>query len=445
MIDPQGSTGALSAVVIALAVLVPGCLALLGRRDPLGVLLAVIGSALVTSAAGLLAVLTRTPTRPWFIVAAVAVVGGGFVRRHVVTTPRHAAPWWLAVAPISVATLAALPVLTRAPVQWDARSIWFFHASWFASADVAYTDLATAEAFSHPDYPPLAPSLGGFAWFFGDGRNDWTPQLTTGALTLAGIGLLVTIVATGVADRRVQAATVAALSLVAIATIQGNGFDGYVDGTAALLLAVVIMSTVLDDVDPTTTVLAALALALVKNEAFLFLLVVVVPLHLVSRRSVRPLAPAIAAGLAWVVAIRLPGLDLESWQIENALPWSTGFSGRLADVAAAITGESSLRAAALSWAGAALLAGTGSSGPAKRIVAFTGAAGAAMVVVLVGVYLATPSDLSWHLDASVDRLVINPALVLGAGAVAAAARALDRPTSSLEAHPADSGQPGGHG
>jgi hypothetical protein len=60
-----------------------------------------------------------------------------------------------------------------APLFWDARSIWLFHASWFASstADIQAAFSLESLAWSHPDYPPLGPGSIAVLWQL-SGRSE---------------------------------------------------------------------------------------------------------------------------------------------------------------------------------------------------------------------------------------------------------------------------------
>jgi hypothetical protein len=100
MINGNGSSGAVLAVAAAFAVLAPGCLLLLRRRDPMGLLLAIISAAIVTSAAGLLAVITRTPTRPWFVAVVPTVYLLGVVRRGKGAERGVPTPWLVAATSV---------------------------------------------------------------------------------------------------------------------------------------------------------------------------------------------------------------------------------------------------------------------------------------------------------------------------------------------------------
>ena len=97
----------------------------------------------------------------WWLVAATIV---GWVLATVLTRRPRAALPALDVVDIAVmyAPLLLAALLTRRlPVSWDARSIWWFHASWFEQGGAATRAAMHATRrwpLSHPDYPPLAPA-----------------------------------------------------------------------------------------------------------------------------------------------------------------------------------------------------------------------------------------------------------------------------------------------
>ncbi len=70
-------------------------------------------------------------------------------------------------------TVLALLVLRPSPLAWDPRSIWWFHASWFADGTdtvrAAIADPATQ--FSHVDYPVGAPALTAVLWRSTNGED----------------------------------------------------------------------------------------------------------------------------------------------------------------------------------------------------------------------------------------------------------------------------------
>jgi len=84
------------------------------------------------------------------------------------------------VALALMATVLALYASRSTWVNWDAHSIWFFHARWFQGSDTLYRELVGngSVGFSHPDYPPLVPSTVGILWRSRDTIDVRQAQLT---------------------------------------------------------------------------------------------------------------------------------------------------------------------------------------------------------------------------------------------------------------------------
>ena len=421
MIDPAGPFGAAATVGVAMVVLIPAMLAIVRRLDPIGISLSVLAAGVTTSIAALGAVTASSTTRPWFVVVVVVAYVFAALRLFVWRVP--AGPTntgdWPAFAGAVVAALPALVFLYRAPMQWDARSIWYLHASWFAGPSSVYTELVTYSSeykFTHVDYPPLTPSLAAFAWLFGDSTNDWTAQIVTGLLTLAAIAVLVILVTRGAPIGWWRFATAVVAGVVILGVIRGNSLDGYVDGLTAVLLAALAVAPFRER-DGGLVVVVAIAAALAKNEGLALLVVAIVPLYLVVRRRMTILLlPGVAVGAFWAVRMRMLDAELHRWRPENVLPWSEGFVDRAVDIAWTGMTYASILLPLLLWVGVVMLGvASGWSRVVRREVLVLGALALWMFLVIVAMYLASPhDDLAWHLRTSADRLIMHPSLVFAA-------------------------------
>lgn len=426
MTNLSGPVYGLTIAVSAAVVLVPGVMMVIRRRDPLGLCLSFVGSGVVTALVGVVSVIIRTPARPWFFAAVPLVYVIGMFR---LGRLKWATRWGgnqdrVALLGSAIVGLSAAVFLVRAPVGWDARSIWFFHASWFANATTVYGEFPLVERFphAHTDYPPLTASFGAFAWLFGDPLNDWIVQSAAALITLSAIGVLSIMVSRATTSALGRALAAGATTFAALAVIRGNGLNGHVDGLVAVLVSTLAIVAFRRD-DPPLVLIAAVALALAKNEGYAFLVVVIFPLYLFRGRSVRPLLPGLGIGLIWAVAIRAAGPALESWQPFNALPWSPDFGARFDEIVRVVLSDPMLLAAMALWAGALLLVFAKQTAHNTRVtVGGMGAVAGALLLAVVTMYLATPHDalprnLGWHLFTSADRLVMHPALVLVTGAI----------------------------
>lgn len=421
MIESGNVAVGTAAVIAAGIILVPPVAMMLRRRDAMGMCLSVLGSGVVTSMAGLAALISDTPTRPWFLVTIPLIYGAGFfqiIRKGWRNPPDRLSDRRAVIGAFVAGVIPATVFLLRAPVQWDARSIWFFHASWFAHPSTVYADHATSPVvlFSHPDYPPLAPSFGGFAWLFGEPANDWVAQTATGVLVLAGCAVLAILIVRGIVNTLGQMVVGAVAMLLALGILQGNSLDGYVDGLSAFLIASLALMAYRSS-DPAAIAVVGSAASLVKNETLVFLLFVIFPIYLVRRRPIGPLLPGVIVGIAWAIAIRASGAPSTSWLIENMTPWSAEFSQRAGAISRGLLTDQVLRYAAIIWLGSGIIAwALRASSTIRRELLGMGTVGAGLLAVVAMAYLASPQDLAWHLDRSADRLLMHVSLVLFAGA-----------------------------
>ena len=413
---------ALIAVAVAFLVLVPPVLFLLGRFDVVGVPLAILGAAIATATATLLAAVTRTPTVPWLIATAPVLYTAAAGRAFLVGAPSKTDSGSDGRSLIGALVVAAssVVILARAPVKWDARSIWFFHSSWFADSATVYIDVASMYFFGHGDYPPYAASFGAYAWLFGSNRNDWIPQLATGVLVLAACALLSVLIVRRTAPRLVSVAMGGVAMIAALGVIESRGLDGYMDGLLAALIAVLALSA-FRNWDAQVVTIAAIAAALTKNEGLLFVVVVIVPAYALTRRRVWLLGPGIALGAAWALNVRLAWPNPEGWIVRNVLPWSEVYFERLSTIAVDLISYPTLQAAGLVWFGALVAARALRTGrQTLGLLIGMGAIAGALLVVTIITYLVTPHDLAWHLETSASRLIMHPSMVLLAGGLAAA-------------------------
>jgi hypothetical protein len=416
VIEPSGSLVALLAVGLACIILVPGVMFALGRGDAVGLCLGILGAAITTSCAALCALAFRTPTVTWLVIFVPLLWAVGVARatRHRTSSnPRGSAFDPAAFLGAATAALSTGWLLARAPVAWDGRSIWFFHASWLRDPQTVYAAIPAAVNI-HADYPPFAASFGAFAWLLADTRNDWLPQIATGVLAATACSLLAILVVRS-ATTNLSAALLAALGTMAfLGVTNGRSFDGYQDGLLAALVAIVALLA-FTAWDTQIALIAAVALALTKNEGLVFLVVILIPAYLLAKRPIRSLMPGLVLGVAWLVGVRMAGLGSDGWILDAVLPWSGGFLDRLSTIGRAMVADPILLLALILWIGAVLAITASTSQPhLLRTVIGMGAIALALLIVEAVFYLATPADLTWHLTNSVDRLVLSPAMVLTA-------------------------------
>jgi hypothetical protein len=290
-------------------------------------------ATLVTSAIGAsVATLTGTSVVLWVVgaalatncLAALAIAGrsAGHTRWGSAVSVRGTAllVWY------GVPALALLMLFRPAPIWWDARSIWWFHASWFrAGGDAVRSGLTNpAVAFSHPDYPPGDPAAIAALWSItGSGKDLPLAATTTAALTALAVVVIAMVLVIEHRDSLGSdvLVTSAALLLVVAAVHLGQGYasGGYVDVLCSALLVGALAAFV--EVDDLRAAMGAGALALAgasvtKSEGLLFGAMIVMVAVVAARGRRRAVlifgSVALAPAVLWQVAVWSAGAPANS-------------------------------------------------------------------------------------------------------------------------------------
>jgi hypothetical protein len=338
---------------------------------------------------------------------------------------------------ILVLGLLGAGTLLEPVADWDARSIWFFHAKmiYFAGGLVkggGWT--APFCAFSHTDYPNLVPAVAAQAASL---AGFWNEQLPKSALLL----LLVPLLAVTVSYCRTGLATTALL-LIVWAKLAPFLTNGYMDAPLALygLFTVLLVGSWLVTGSKLDLAVAGLFVGVVlglKNEGSLFavaLLVCVTPAAMAARRRGRQLLPAdrfeaislggiilfaIVSGGSWLILRKAWGLQGDLNLGPSSLPFVVM---RLTDPGALeLIVQSTLVANGLLYAVLIGVCATGLSYVLRteRLVEpiFCMIAASVYLAGIELVYLASPQDNRWHLATSADRTTLLPILLFLAPAI----------------------------
>lgn len=326
-----------------------------------------------------------------------------------------------------IGALAAIAL--SAPItDWDARSIWFFHAKRIFFDNNLYAQLDNYAGWSHNDYPLLVPALAASLAKSVGHWNEVFPRLSVVMV------LLPAILALGWAM-----ASRAAFNLMATALLlMGDRLllNGYMDAVLALYCACacVLLSRMWErHLGPSTTeddpqdcvlwVLVVSNIIFLKNEGLLAALLLWVCALPALWGRWKWLAWSLAPFVLYAVLWRMP-LHLHHIQGDLFVPGilERGW-GRVRDpagiqaIAGAVLKHSGLYGVALlgamAWAfrRAQLLR-------AWPVFAFA----ALYTLAIVTVYLITPNDLTWHLATSIDRTMLTANLCVVAGVLQLAAR-----------------------
>jgi hypothetical protein len=208
-----------------------------------------------------------------------------------------------------------------APVTWDSRYIWWFHATWFSEGGRAARGAMANVffAYSHSNYPPLASASVASLWSFAQRGDQQAAQALNAVqtwFTLTLLALLVARVVRGGVRRTVAGVTGAALVVAAFGLGAGLGLRGYVDVLCAAAAATAAVAGLVLPPTAQSGRVAAVGLAaagLTKLEGLAIAVGVLLPLIAARwwlgrrRHGLRPLTVVTLGaltGLAWVALAR---------------------------------------------------------------------------------------------------------------------------------------------
>ncbi|HEV8307180.1 MAG TPA: hypothetical protein VGW35_05890 [Methylomirabilota bacterium] len=349
-----------------------------------------------------------------FVAATAQVLrrGGPEVLRGAVAAGRRNPENLLAAAALAafLARVARFPI-----VMWDGRSIWFFHARQiFTHGRFSTQDALRPEAqWSHTTYPLLFP--GWIAQFssFSPAYNERLASLGIPVL-LAAVLAPIWILSRKALGRWPGAAFTVALFF----SVETLCAGGYVDGFVMLFFVLALLALFTPGYQLVGWI-SVLVLSLLKQEGLVFGALASVAALVAHRPSGEPGPPA---PRRWSPLLVLaPAVLHASWAkwigLEGAfhgIRWPEVFGdlpGRLGVILGALP-EVLTRFPLLGEGLVGLLA-VGiirAAGPERRNRLATAAAALATasfgfaVVALV----LTPHDLKWHVDSSLDRLLLHP-------------------------------------
>ncbi|MDG4807811.1 hypothetical protein O7634_13735 [Micromonospora sp. WMMD1120] len=432
----------LLAVLAVLAAGFPLAFAIV-RAPFLALVLAPLTAALSGTVAVVLMLVVGGPLSLWTAVVLVAGAGwaGWLVRR-----PGHRAPY----GGLSHALLIVLPLLppflliAQPPSQWDAHSIWWLHAGYFAH-DGEYARAAIASpalVFSHTDYPPLASAPVAAVWSVVE-PDFRTAQFVAALVTFSAIATLVYLVrrTLAAAPALVAWALAIAVGLACWATASYGVAGGLVDALWSATFAGAVVALLLG-ADPLRRPLLPLLLltvaALTKNEGLVAAVGVAALVTVRARADLRRAALAwvpVLAGGAWAALVRLVGARSDITSGEGGRPPLVEVSAleRFQLTIAALWG---VAGPVLAGAAVATVLGVLFLRERRRMAGLASdgwlwAAGGFYLAVLVWTYVSGPNDIEWWLRTSVDRValpVVLLAAVSCAGWVAVACGAGRAPT-----------------
>lgn len=327
---------------------------------------------------------------------------------------------WAGVACICMLFLG--PILVIPLTDWDARSIWFFHAKMIYTAGSInqYTGWQDPSvAFSHAEYPNLVPTLAAQVAYLMGFWNEYLPKISLFMVLIPAVAWIFTFA------RRTFSFVVLLVSL--LFSFYPFIWNGYMDGYFALYFSLALLLLgryfkTFQMIDLLSSVYCLIMLLYLKNEGYLgaivgvcvILLVLFSNIHTFSVRNlfvnywkslIVLIIMLIPLGL-WITYKRQWGLsnDLEVGSAKSFLQIIT----RLRDGSLRIILNDTLvqLEVALILVGLtyfALIAWKQSL-PRESIPAMIAAA--MYCLGLIAIYLMTPFDLFWHLGTSIDRTML---------------------------------------
>lgn len=329
----------------------------------------------------------------------------------------------MAALALCVAIAFVLHAIKKPDGDWDAWTIWNVRARFL------YLTGSASQTFDsrlvHADYPPLLPALVAGGWFASGGEGLWVAPLVAGLFAATTAAVLAGCVSE---CRGGGAAFVAAAVLLGTPQFLQLAEKQYADVPLGALIAAAcgLVALALERRAAPTGLLLPLAgamasaAALLKNEGLLYFLAILGALILVPRGSYRH--PRRLTEAACFVVGAAPLLILLAWfKLTLAPPndlvrsVSSGvILTRLSDPSRCLLIVRALLARCArvgDWsvflAGVPLALAWGlrhGASDAVRVV------GAALLIVALGfgaVYLLTPFDVNWHINTSMDRLIIQ--------------------------------------
>ncbi|MEU7849760.1 hypothetical protein AB0B74_01135 [Micromonospora parva] len=418
----------LPSMLAVLALLAAGFpLAFAVLRSPfLAVLFAPVTAALLSTVAVVLMLVVGGPLLLWLgLVLVAGAVGAWWLSRR----PGESAPYggW------SHALLIALPLLPpcfmifEPAFQWDAHSIWWLHAGYFANgSEYARATIGSpAFVFSHTDYPPFASAPVAAVWSVVE-PDFRTAQMVGALVTVSAVAMLVYLVrrALNRVSARVAWALAIAVGLATWATVPYAVTGGLADALWSTAFAGAAVALLLG-ADPLRRPALPLVLltvaALSKNEGLIAVAGLAVLVTLRARADLRRAAlvwlPVLAGG-AWAVLARL--LDAQSDITSGASDArDAGVVERFQFTVAAlwdVVGPLLVGAAVVALIGTVFLRGRRhAAGLAAD--GWVWAANGYYLAVLIGTYLSGPNEIQWWLATSVHRVTL-PVVLLAAVSLA---------------------------
>jgi hypothetical protein len=219
---------------------------------------------------------------------------------------------------ITVAVVSLYSFRIPAPVGWDARSIWFFHASWLTGPAKDYID-GFSNGLIWPDYPIFGPSSIALVWGHLGGENLPVGSFIILFLSMAALSLCAYYLQSAFSNSvslGIRSVIFSLLLLGGATLANGMIATGYQDVLQAALIGLLVCGLLVRHYGKTVPgdmamlgVWTFLAVN-VKQEGFWFAVVILAAYYVANFRQIRfldflPLLGAITGKLSWWAVLQI--------------------------------------------------------------------------------------------------------------------------------------------
>jgi hypothetical protein len=307
---------------------------------------------------------------------------------------------------LGLTVLFALLILSHPVVDWDARFIWMFHGKRIFYDGSLYGQLDGYANWSHNDYPNLVPGLAASLARAVGHWNEIIPRTSV-------LFVLVPVILVAALTWEQRGVVFAWLAAV-IAVAQGNLLNGYVDVYVGLYFGLGLV-LLLSTQPKWLWSLVVLSLMLIKNEGLLAGLLLIAAFGLIHLRQPKQwwwaVWPVLAYALLWKIPLVLNHVQGDLFQ-QDPLARAVERLNNPSEIFMLIQSVQThlghtIWLIPLTWMGLWWLKNNRSA----QVWVLMAPLG--YFAVVIGIYLATPHSLEWHLRTSADRvfLVINLTII----------------------------------
>jgi hypothetical protein len=343
---------------------------------------------------------------------------------------------------ILLPTIALFMLFRPLPVDWDPRSIWWFHASGFLSGGQTAHSLISNPlySFAHMNYPPGDSAVIATAWFLSGAKNLFVAESITALLTALSTSLFTLLLV------RKRSLIIFALGILLVASVAGFGIDqgppsgGYVDTLCATLTCAALVAYLCIENAKISILLGSIALAgaaLSKGEGLYFgVAIILIAIVFAPKAKLRILvwsAIALLPAFAWQLLVHhinpTVGVDVNfsnflslfDSRSMHRLPiaWNATF-GAMWPICFA-----SLAVVTLTWIVQVHARGLSACWTTMRPVAALMVASFLTSILIVFIYTVGNPDITWWLESSLARVVTTPRILALGSVVLAVSATLD--------------------